>query len=75
MKLAQNVGAGVVGPVVWPIWFGMDFKDAAGKAAALQAWQQYLTTLAIVRTQVILKRHWPAGIPQCSSLPTQMGYI
>jgi hypothetical protein len=49
-KVAQNVGAGVVGLVVWPIWFGMDFKDAAGKeAAALQARQQYLTTLATER--------------------------
>jgi hypothetical protein len=49
-KVAQNVGAGVVGLVVWPIWFGMDFKDAAGKeAAALQARQQYLTTLATQR--------------------------
>jgi hypothetical protein len=37
---------GVVGLVIWPIWFGMGFKDAAGKeAAALQARQQYLTTL------------------------------
>jgi hypothetical protein len=37
-KVAQNVGAGVVGLVIWPVWFGMDFKDAAGKdAAALQA--------------------------------------
>ena len=40
-KVAQNVAAGVVGLVIWPIWFGMDFKDAAGKdAAALQARQQ-----------------------------------
>ena len=30
-KVAQNVGAGVVGIVIWPVWFGMDFKDAAGK--------------------------------------------
>jgi hypothetical protein len=47
-KVAQNVGAGVAGLVIWPIWFGMDFKDAAGKeaAASLQARQQYLTTLA-----------------------------
>jgi hypothetical protein len=33
-KVDQNVAAGVVGPVIWPIWFGMDFKDAAGKEAA-----------------------------------------
>ena len=49
-KVAQNVGAGVVGIVLWPVWFGMDFKDAAGKeAAALQARQQFLTTLATER--------------------------
>ncbi len=49
-KVAQNVGAGVVGLVIWPVWFGMDFKDAAGKeAAALQARQQFLTTLATER--------------------------
>jgi hypothetical protein len=46
-KVAQNVGAGVVGLVIWPVWFGMDFKDAAGKdAAALEARQKYLTVLA-----------------------------
>jgi len=49
-KVAQNVAAGVAGLVIWPICFGMDFKDAAGKeAAALQARQQYLTTLAAQR--------------------------
>ena len=49
-KVAQNVAAGVVGLVIWPVWFGMDFKDAAGKeAAALQARQLYLTTLATER--------------------------
>ena len=35
-KVAQNVGAGVVGLVIWPVWFGMDFKDAAGKEAATE---------------------------------------
>jgi hypothetical protein len=49
-KVAQNVTAGVVRIVLWPVWFGMDFKDAAGKeAAALQARQQFLTTLATER--------------------------
>jgi hypothetical protein len=49
-KVAQNVAAGVAGLIIWPIWFGMDFKDAAGKeVAALQARQQYLTTLATER--------------------------
>jgi hypothetical protein len=50
LKVAQNVGAGVVGLVIWPVWFGMDFKDAAGKeVVALQARQQYLTDLAAQR--------------------------
>ena len=50
MKVAQNVGAGVVGLVIWPVWFGMDFKGAASKdAAALQARQEYLTQLAVQR--------------------------
>ena len=47
LKVAQNVAAGVVGLVVWPVWFAMDAKGAATKeVAALQARQQYLTTLA-----------------------------
>jgi hypothetical protein len=29
-KIAQNVAAGVVGVVVWPVWFAMDAKGAAG---------------------------------------------
>lgn len=49
-KVAQNVATGVVGLVIWPVWFGMDWKGAAQKdAAALQARQQYLTTLATER--------------------------
>ncbi len=49
-KVAQNVTAGVVGLVIWPVWFGMDWKGSAQKdAAALQARQQYLTTLATER--------------------------
>ena len=37
-KVAQNVATGVVGLVIWPVWFGMDWKGAAAKdAAALQA--------------------------------------
>jgi hypothetical protein len=50
MKVAQNVAAGVAGLVIWPIWFGMDFKGAAGQDAAnLQARQEYLTQLAAQR--------------------------
>ena len=46
-KVAQNVAAGVVGIIIWPVWFGMDFQNAAGKeVAALQSRQQYLATLA-----------------------------
>jgi len=49
-KVAQNVAAGVAGIVVPVLWFGMDFKGAASKeVAALQARQQYLTTLATER--------------------------
>jgi hypothetical protein len=47
VKVAQNVAAAAVGLIIWPVWFGMDLKDAAGKeAAALQARQQYLSTVA-----------------------------
>jgi hypothetical protein len=50
LKVAQNVGAAVVGVGIWPVWFAMDFIDAAGReAAALQARRQYLTTLATDR--------------------------
>jgi hypothetical protein len=51
-KVTQNVAAGLAGFVVPVIWFGMDWKGAADKdAAALQAHQQYLTTLAEQRCQ------------------------
>jgi len=46
-KTAQNVGAGVAGLFIWPLWFGMDFQGTAGKeAAAIQSRQQYLAVLA-----------------------------
>src|SRR5437763_13807812 len=49
-KVAQNVVAGVAGLVIPVLWFGMDFKGAASKeVTALQARQQYLTTLATER--------------------------
>lgn len=49
-KVAQNVAAGVAGLLIPVLWFGMDFKGAASKeVAALQARQQYLTTLATER--------------------------
>jgi hypothetical protein len=50
IKVAQNVAAGVVGLVIWPVWFGMDFKGAASKdLVALQSRQEYLTQLAAQR--------------------------
>ena len=46
-KVAQNVTAGVVGLVIWPVWFGMDFKGAAAtEEKALDSRQHYLATLA-----------------------------
>jgi hypothetical protein len=46
-KVAQNIAAGVIGIVIWPVWFGMDFQGAAGKeVSALQSRQQYLATIA-----------------------------
>jgi hypothetical protein len=50
LKVGQNVAAGVAGVFIPVLWFGMDFKGAASKeVAALQAGQQYLTTLATER--------------------------
>ena len=67
LKVAQNVGAGVVGLVIWPVWFGMDFKDAAGKeVAALQARQQYLTELA---TQRCAPGYRPPAAPYSAYAP------
>lgn len=49
-KVTQNVAAGVIGLVIWPVWFGMDFQDAAGKEAkALSQRNEYLMTLAKTR--------------------------
>jgi hypothetical protein len=46
-KVAQNVAAGVVGLVIWPIWFGMDFQGTAStEATAINSRQQYLAVLA-----------------------------
>jgi hypothetical protein len=82
LKVGQNVAAGVVGLVVWPMWFAMDFKGAASKeVTALQARQQYLTTLATQRcaapqpppaaaTPPALKpRPKPAQPPQAQQTP------
>jgi len=46
-KVTQNVAAGVVGLIIWPVWFGMDFQDAAGKEGkALSQRNEYLGRLA-----------------------------
>ena len=46
-KIAQNVAAGVVGVVIWPVWFAMDAKGAAGtEMDGLKARQRYSATLA-----------------------------
>jgi hypothetical protein len=56
-KIAQNVAAGVVGVVIWPVWFAMDAKGAAGtEMDALAARQQYLASLAAQRCP-------PTGLP------------
>ena len=69
-KVAQNVGAGVVGIVLWPVWFGMDFKDAVGKeAASLQARQQYLTELATERCRPGYRTRAPPALYVAPSAP------
>jgi hypothetical protein len=75
-KVAQNVATGVVGLVIWPVWFGMDWKGSAAKdAAALQARQQYLTTLAEQRCAPGYRPPPPPGsgpyVPQAYSPPQQ----
>ena len=51
-KVAQNVAAGIVGLVIWPVWFGMDFQDAAGtESKALDSRNEYLSALALQRCQ------------------------
>jgi hypothetical protein len=57
-KVAQNVVAGVTGAVLFfPALFLMDFQDAAGTdSKALEARDQYLTTLALQRCQVQASR-------------------
>jgi hypothetical protein len=55
-KVVQNVAAGVVGIVVWPVLFAMDAKGAASTAAAaLQARQEYLSNLATQRCATTLQ--------------------
>jgi hypothetical protein len=50
LKIAQNVVAGAVGIVVWPVLFAMDAKGAAGtEIDALKSRQEYLSNLAALR--------------------------
>lgn len=50
LKVAQNVVAGAVGIVVWPVLFAMDAKGAAGtEIDALKSRQEYLSNLAAIR--------------------------
>jgi hypothetical protein len=47
LKAAQNVAAGVVGVLVWPVFFAMDTKGAADtEIASLQSRQEFLSKLA-----------------------------
>lgn len=47
LKLGQNAIAGVVGFMVWPAWFALDFQNAAGREGyALSQRNAYLATLA-----------------------------
>lgn len=49
-KVGQNVAAGVAGLFIWPLWFAMDFQDAAGKeVAAINSRNQYLAAMATQR--------------------------
>ncbi len=57
IKVSQNVAAGVVGIVIWPVWFGMDFKGSAGKdLVALQSRQEFLTQLAANRCAAVSEK-------------------
>ena len=73
LKVAQNVAAGVVGLVIWPVWFAMDAKGAASKdVAALQARQQYLAVLATERcaARPAVAQPQPAGRHKTARAPT-----
>jgi hypothetical protein len=64
-KIAQNVAAGVVGVVIWPVWFAMDAKGAAGtEMDALKARQQYLASLAAQRC-----------VPPAAALPPPSAHV
>ena len=70
MKVAQNVTAGVVGLVIWPVWFAMDTKGAAGtEADALKARQEFLANLASQRCNAPPAAAAPAPPPAAAQPP------
>jgi hypothetical protein len=76
-KVTQNVITGLAGFVVPVIWFGMDWKGSVDKdAAALQACQQYLTTLAEQRCQPGYRPPPPPGayVPPQAYAPSPPPY-
>jgi hypothetical protein len=63
-KVVRNVAAGVVGIVVWPVWFAMDAKGAASTdAAALKAYLVNPRRAAVARSQRLPGRDWRADAP------------
>jgi|SRR6516225_9411947 hypothetical protein len=72
-KVAQNVAAGLVGIVIWPMWFAMDFQGTAGKEIdALNNRQQYLATLAAQRNCAAPVAPPPVAATQpVASMPSQ----
>jgi hypothetical protein len=62
-KVAQNVAAGVAGLLIWPVWFAMDFQDAAGKeSTALASRNHYLA--GVYRDKGCVEPGDPAWFPQ-----------
>ena len=62
-RSTKNIGAGVAGLLIWPLWFAMDFKDAAGtEKEALQQRNAYLGVVAAERCDTI-----PEAAPAASA--------
>ena len=72
-KVAQNVLTGVGGLVLFPVWFAMDAKGAAGtEADALKSRQEYLAKLAEQRCAPGYRPPSPpGGVPQAYAPPRQ----
>jgi hypothetical protein len=72
LKVAQNVVAGAVGVLVWPVFFAMDAKGAAGtEIDALQARQHYLANLAMQRCAVQTRPIAAASPPRSPTKQTR----